>query len=172
MSAEKSLGPLSGGAQATNSFDLNVLETKDFYNGLLKNMSADALEFWFEQGLPRPLVFYALLDSIRVTYPNGDVYEFRNDPADDQWTDAPGDLPEYHSARCEPGRGGYLPELRSHSFWVGTHARDCRFAKFRYLGHSGRQVRPSRGEPPGPQSQMDQVEHDRAEDDRSGTDVL
>jgi hypothetical protein len=129
-------GPLTGGVQASNSFDLNVLETKDFYNGLLKNLSATDMDFWFKQGLPRELVFYAILESIRVTRPGGTVYEYRNDPSDDKWTDEVTGAVEFNSPRCIPqltGNGFQTNYDTNRELWSGVHARDCRFEKFRYL---------------------------------------
>lgn len=127
-------GPNTLTGQVSNSFDLNVLETKDFYTGLLHNLDAGQTGAWFSQGLKRELVFYVLVGSIRITAPDGGVYEYRNDPADDDWhQNSEKEKPEQDSAICEPtseiGRNQF-DDLR---MWYGLHANDCRFQKFRFL---------------------------------------
>jgi hypothetical protein len=131
----RTLGPVTLSGQASNSFDLNVLETKDFYQGLLQNLDPIAIELWFRQGLPRALVFYMLLDSIRTSTSDG-VYEYRNDPTDDNWTDDVTGVVEPRSPRCIPiptGRGHQTNYGIDATIWHGIHGEDCRFHKFQHL---------------------------------------
>ncbi len=128
-------GPNNLSGQANNSFDLNVLETKDFYTGLLRGMDASQTGVWFSQGLSHELVFYVLVASIRTTAEDGSVYEYRNDPADDDWHYSAGSDAERNSPACIPQS---RPGTRATQFdqigaWYGLHENDCRFEKFRYL---------------------------------------
>jgi hypothetical protein len=126
-------GPGSLNGQVSNSFDLNSMDTKDFYQGMLQPLDPIALELWFRQGFPRALVFYLLLDSIRVSTSDG-VYEYKNDPADDQWTE--GTTRERTSQNCQPkptGNGHLTNYDVDTSLWHGLHGEDCRFQKFRHF---------------------------------------
>jgi hypothetical protein len=128
-------GPASLSGQVSNSFDLNTLENQQFYQGMLQPLDPIALELWFRQGLPRALVFYVLLNSIRISASDG-VYEYKNNPTDDQWHDVnTGDV-EVTSAKCQPqltGDGNQTNYDVDSSLWHGFHGEDCRFQKFRYL---------------------------------------
>jgi hypothetical protein len=127
-------GPHSISGQASGSFDLNVLETKDFYTGLLRGLDPSQAEVWFHQGLPHELVYYVLLDSIRTTH-DGSVYEYKNDPADSTWHVPSGQI-EFQSDNCVPvltGRGRQTNYDLPGVMWYGLHSDDCRFEKFRYL---------------------------------------
>lgn len=127
-------GPSNINGQITGSFDLNVLETKDFYTGLLRGMDAGQTGVWFSQGLTRELVFYVLIASIRTTTPDGAVYEYRNDPADDDWHQSP-DSVEPNSLSCIPQTDGRsrATQFGELDMWYGLHSNDCRFQKFRFL---------------------------------------
>jgi len=128
-------GPNTLSGQLNNSFDLNVLETKDFYTGLLRGMDATQTSLWFSEGLSRELVFYVLVGAIRTTRLDGAVYEYRNDPADDDWHAAETGSVEHHSPMCIPRTDGptRAAQFDRIGIWYGTHADDCRFQKFRYL---------------------------------------
>lgn len=128
-------GPISLGSQVTGSFDLNVLETKEFYQGILQNLDPIAIELWFRQGLPHDLVFYMLLDAVRVSTSDG-VYEYVNDPTHDAWTDEATGHSERMSANCRPrpiGRGDQTNYDVDPAIWHGVHGEDCRFHKFQYF---------------------------------------
>jgi hypothetical protein len=127
-------GPNTISGQVNGSFDLNVLETKDFYTGLLRGMDASQTGVWFSQGLTRELVFYVLVASIRTTTPDGSVYEYRNDPADDDWH-SPKDEPQHNSQMCIPKTDGLTKATQFDylEMWYGLHENDCRFQKFRFL---------------------------------------
>ncbi|HMG78484.1 MAG TPA: hypothetical protein VK591_07365 [Xanthobacteraceae bacterium] len=128
-------GPASISNQVNNSFDLNTMDTQQFYQGMLQPLDPIALELWFRQGLPRALVFYLLLDSIRLSASDG-VYEYKNDPADDRWTDPITGDRELTSDRCQPKFTGNKNQTNydiDTSLWHGAHGEDCRFQKFRYF---------------------------------------
>jgi len=130
-------GPNNISGQVSNSFDLNVLETKDFYTGLLHSMDASQTGAWFSQGLTRELVFYVLMASIRTTAVDGSVYEYRNDPADDDWHQySLQEKPQHESPMCIPELDSRAPHTTQFDYldiWYGLHADDCRFQKFRFL---------------------------------------
>jgi hypothetical protein len=131
----RTYGPVSLSGQLSNSFDLNTMDNQEFYQGMLQPLDPIALELWFRQGLPRALVFYVLLDSIRISSSDG-VYEYKNDPLDDQWHDQTTHVVEPASGNCEPrltGRGSQTNYDIDHTLWHGVHGEDCRFQKFRYL---------------------------------------
>jgi hypothetical protein len=129
-------GPNTISGQVNGSFDLNVLETKDFYTGLLRGMDASQTGVWFSQGLTRELVFYVLIASIRTTAPDGAVYEYRNDPADDDWhRRSSNEEPEHNSQVCIPKADDLTKRTQFDylEMWYGLHENDCRFQKFRFL---------------------------------------
>lgn len=131
----KTFGPGSLSGQGTTSFDLNILETKDFYQGLLQPLDPIAIELWIRQGLPRALAFYVLLDSIRISASDG-VYEYKNDPGDDLWLDDVTGLREPSIENCRPrptGDGNQTNYDVDRSIWHGVHGKDCHFQKFQYL---------------------------------------
>ena len=131
----RAFGPASLSGQVSNSFDLNTLDNQQFYQGMLQPLDPIALELWFRQGLPRALVYYLLLDSIRISASDG-VYAYKNNPTDDQWRDViTGDV-EPTSVKCQPQLTGHGYQTNydvDASLWHGVHGEDCRFQKFRYL---------------------------------------
>ena len=62
-----------------NSFDISILESKDFYSGLLTPVDLATLNYFARQGYSRQLLFWLFVESIRETV-NGQTYEYRNDP--------------------------------------------------------------------------------------------
>jgi hypothetical protein len=70
---------LSGGVRIDNSFDISLLESKDFYNGLLAPVDLPTLNFFVRQEYPRGLLFWLFAGSVRETIA-GRTYEYRNDP--------------------------------------------------------------------------------------------
>jgi hypothetical protein len=70
---------LSGSTNANNNFDISILETKDFYSGLLRPVDLPVLNFFIRQGYSRELLFWLFTESVRETI-NGQTIEFLNDP--------------------------------------------------------------------------------------------
>ncbi len=70
---------LNGGTSANNSFDISLLESKDFYNGLLSPVDLPTLNFFVRQGYLRELLFWLFTESVRETA-GGRTREYRNDP--------------------------------------------------------------------------------------------
>jgi hypothetical protein len=62
-----------------NSFDISILESKEFYSGLLTPVDLATVNYFGRQGYSRQLLFWLFVESIRETY-NGKTYEYRNDP--------------------------------------------------------------------------------------------
>ena len=72
-------GPNSLTASGTTSFDVQPLESKDFYRGLLTPLTLDTLHFFLQQGFPRDILFYLSIDRL-VTGHGETRRELRNDP--------------------------------------------------------------------------------------------
>jgi hypothetical protein len=73
---------LSGGGSANASYDIGILETQDFYLGLLKPVDLATVNFFIRQGYSRELLFWLFTDSVRETI-MGQTFEFVNDPNPD-----------------------------------------------------------------------------------------
>jgi hypothetical protein len=70
---------LNGSTSVMNNFDITLLETKDFYNGLLSPIDLPTVNFFVRQGYSRELLFWLFAASVRETIA-GRTYEYRNDP--------------------------------------------------------------------------------------------
>jgi hypothetical protein len=70
---------LGGSTSASNNFDISLLETKDFYQGLLRPVDLPILNYFIRQGYSRELLFWLFTESVRVTA-MGRTIEFLNDP--------------------------------------------------------------------------------------------
>jgi hypothetical protein len=70
---------LGGSTNAGNNYDIGLLETKDFYTGLLRPVDLPIVNFFIRQGYSRELLFWLFADSVRETA-LGRTVEFVNDP--------------------------------------------------------------------------------------------
>jgi hypothetical protein len=70
---------LGGSANASNSYDLTVLDSKEFYTALLSPVDLPTVNFFIRQGYPPELLFWLFVDSVRESY-GGNVYEYQNTP--------------------------------------------------------------------------------------------
>jgi hypothetical protein len=70
---------LGASTSASNNFDISLLETKDFYQGLLRPVDLPILNYFIRQGYSRELLFWLFTESVRVTA-MGKTIEFLNDP--------------------------------------------------------------------------------------------
>ncbi len=70
---------LNANTSAINTFDIGLLESKDFYNGLLSPVDLAALNFFTRQGYSHQLLFWLFTESVRETI-RGRTYEYRNEP--------------------------------------------------------------------------------------------
>ena len=70
---------LGGSTTATNNFDVSPLETRDFYQGLLRPVDLLILNYFLRQGYSRELLFWLFVESVRQTGV-GPPVEFLNDP--------------------------------------------------------------------------------------------
>ena len=64
---------------AASSFDITVLESRDFYTALLSPVDLPTLNFFVRQGYSRDLLFWLFTDSVRETI-GGTTVEYRNTP--------------------------------------------------------------------------------------------
>ena len=65
------------------NFQVGVYSSKDFYAGLLTPLGLDEVDLLFHQGFSRELIFYLVIDKVKVTpQPNGESYILYNDPSD------------------------------------------------------------------------------------------
>ncbi len=70
-------------SESTN-FQLGVLNSHDFYEGLLRPIDLVEANLLIHQGFSREMVFSVLVDKARI-HSGGAVREIRNDPADDDF---------------------------------------------------------------------------------------
>jgi hypothetical protein len=70
---------LNGSTNAANSFDLTVLDSKQFYQALLSPIDLVTLDAFIRQGYSHELLYRLFIDSIRRTIA-GRTVEYRNDP--------------------------------------------------------------------------------------------
>jgi hypothetical protein len=70
---------LNASTSVNNNFDITILESRDFYNGLLSPVDLPTLNFLIRQGYSRQLLFWLFTESVRETV-GGRTYEYRNDP--------------------------------------------------------------------------------------------
>ena len=70
---------LNAGMIASGSFDITVLESKDFYSALLSPVDLVTLNYFVRQGYSRELLFWLFTDSVRETI-LGKTVEYRNEP--------------------------------------------------------------------------------------------
>ena len=70
---------LGGSMQANTVFDFSLLETGNFYAGLLKPVDLANLNYFLRQGYSRELLFWLFVESVRETV-MGRTIEFLNEP--------------------------------------------------------------------------------------------
>jgi hypothetical protein len=70
---------LNASTNAANSFDLTVLDSKQFYQALLSPIDLITLDAFIRQGYSHELLYRLFFDSIRRTV-SGRTVEYRNDP--------------------------------------------------------------------------------------------
>ena len=70
---------LNASANASNSFDLTVLDSKEFYQALLSPVDLPTLNFFIRQGYPHELLYWLFADAVRETV-RGRTTEYRNEP--------------------------------------------------------------------------------------------
>src|ERR1700693_5546730 len=68
---------LNASTNASNSFDLTVLESKEFYSALLSPVDLPTLNYFIRQGYSHELLFWLFTDSVRETVA-GHTFEYRN----------------------------------------------------------------------------------------------
>ncbi len=73
------IGPNSLGTVNSTAFDQSVLQTSEFYKGLLTPVSLNTLNLFVAQGYPREVAFYLFVDRLRVRE-GGQWSEYASDP--------------------------------------------------------------------------------------------
>jgi hypothetical protein len=73
---------LNAGGNANSTYDIGILETQDFYLGLLKPVDLAIVNFFIRQGYSRELLFWLFTEAVRETI-MGQTFEFVNDPNPD-----------------------------------------------------------------------------------------
>ncbi len=69
------------GFSGSTSFDVNVLESKDFYRGMLNPVSPEAIRFFTAQGISREILFYLFIGKV-TRFERGRRTVAINDPTD------------------------------------------------------------------------------------------
>ncbi len=67
------------GFSGSTSFDVNVLESKDFYRGMLNPVSPEAIRFFTAQGISREILFYLFIGKV-TRFEHGHRSVAINDP--------------------------------------------------------------------------------------------
>jgi hypothetical protein len=70
---------LNTSTSASNSFDISLLESKDFHNALLRPVGLPTLNYFIRQGYSRQLLFWLFADSVEETI-GGKTYGYRFTP--------------------------------------------------------------------------------------------
>jgi hypothetical protein len=136
QTAVGSSGSVAAGATLGNSFDVGVLENRDFYGGFMSPLDLESLNLLMNAGLNREIVLHSVLQGVRVSNrKTGEPALFENRPDDDAWTE--GRANEPNSPRCKAlypagptGEANFEP-VASSPVW--KRMRDCRYQKFLYF---------------------------------------
>jgi hypothetical protein len=72
---------LNVSTNASNSFDLSLLESRDFYTALLSPVDLPTLNYFIRQGYPHELLYWLFADAVRETV-EGRTIEYRNLPTE------------------------------------------------------------------------------------------
>ena len=79
---------LSGSSNANASYDISILESRDFYLSLLRPVDLATLNFFIRQGYSRQLLFWLFADTIEEVV-GGRTYGYHYDPGKDDGCAAP-----------------------------------------------------------------------------------
>jgi hypothetical protein len=67
----------------TTNFNVSTQETSTFYQGFLRPIDLQTLDYFIRQGYPRELLFWLFTDSFSVTLPGGNPLGYHFNPPDD-----------------------------------------------------------------------------------------
>lgn len=70
----------SGNVSTGPTFNVNPIETQDFYKGILNQVNVDVFKLFFESQLPQSIVSALLIDRIDIKVDDGRRCSIRNDP--------------------------------------------------------------------------------------------
>ncbi len=74
----------SVGYSTSPSFDLAVLDTKEFTRGIMTPLSMETVDYYVQQGWPKEILFHLFINRIEKTESDGKVEVFDNYPEDRQ----------------------------------------------------------------------------------------
>lgn len=115
------------------TFDVGMLENRDFYGGFLSPLDLEALNLLLNAGLSRELVFHSVMRGFRVSHENGAVYLFDNNPEDDRWRgDGVRGRSPYCASLYDGSETAFEPVFLT-EIWQPPHEADCRYQKFLYF---------------------------------------
>ena len=118
--AARTFGPLTAGGKVDNTIELATLDTTEFTQGMIAEVTAQEYHQLLNSGIPREVLLHVLLDTIQVEHSSGAPFDFRNDPLDDKYT---GDDPR--------GCDSYTFRVPfAEAVWFGAREGDCRYHKF------------------------------------------
>jgi len=106
------IGPNGAGGSANTNFDLAVLDTKEFWLGVLTPLSADTLTFFIRQGIPREILFDLYVQRVELSTPGKPTITEVNDPLDPHFAAFTSDLRDSLAL-------GLTAETATRSFDVG-----------------------------------------------------
>ena len=73
----------SNSTQVSTNFNVSTQETSTFYQGFLKPIDLQTLNYFIRQGYPRELLFWLFTDSFTLTLPNAPMLGYHYNPPDD-----------------------------------------------------------------------------------------
>jgi hypothetical protein len=70
----------------TTTFTLNVYGNQAFYQGMMQPLSLTEVNLLLNQGFPRELIFFLVIDKAKLTDKNGNAFFVYNDPTSPQYS--------------------------------------------------------------------------------------
>ena len=86
------IGPNGVIGSGNTNFDLAILDTKEFWLGVLTPLSADTLIFFIRQGIPREILFDLYVQRVELSTPGKPTIIEVNDPSDPHYASFTNDL--------------------------------------------------------------------------------
>ena len=119
---------LSGSFTTNPTFSVSVLESEEFYRGILQPLSTQVLGLYVSQGWDSELLTHLFVESVQFRAPSGITRVLRNDPCSDDWKRWAGKV-EYAETLATAPRGVRIDELDADgllALWGrGASVREC-----------------------------------------------
>ena len=77
---------LSGSVTSNPNYSVGVLESQEFYQGLLKPIDLNTIALYSSQGWSSELLWNVFIEGIWFEFPDGSMRYLENDPLDPNWT--------------------------------------------------------------------------------------